>query len=62
MRKIALSLTDSVDLRVILSVLYVITEVIRTEISSESDEYCKLCEDFVQEISKRYISFISWHK
>lgn len=52
MRKIALSLTDSVDLRVILSVLYVITEVIRTEISSESTEYCKLCEDFVQDISE----------
>lgn len=39
MRKVAVSLNDSVDLRVILSVMYTIVEVIRTEMMNEESEY-----------------------
>uniref|UniRef100_U5EY75 Far11/STRP C-terminal domain-containing protein n=1 Tax=Corethrella appendiculata TaxID=1370023 RepID=U5EY75_9DIPT len=50
-RKIAVSLADSVDLRVILSVLYIITEVMREEIANPTTEYARLVEDFVYEIT-----------
>ncbi|KAG5678005.1 hypothetical protein PVAND_007716 [Polypedilum vanderplanki] len=51
-RKIAVSLADSVDLRVILSVLYIITEVMRAEKEISESEYKDLLEAFVQEISQ----------
>lgn len=51
MRKIAVSLADSIDLRVILSVLYIITEVMRAEKESKNQEYSQLVSNFVTEIS-----------
>lgn len=51
-RKIAVSLADSVDLRVILSVLYIITEVMRAEKEVVNSEHQVLVEAFVQEISQ----------
>uniref|UniRef100_A0A7G3AY58 Uncharacterized protein n=1 Tax=Lutzomyia longipalpis TaxID=7200 RepID=A0A7G3AY58_LUTLO len=50
MRKVAVSLADSVDLRVILSVLYIITEVIRNEMTGELEEYKHVVENFRQEL------------
>ena len=47
MRKLAVSLADSLDLRVILSVLYIMTEVLRTH----TDEDVR--ENFAAELSKR---------
>lgn len=55
MRKVAVSLADSVDLRIILSVLYIITEVIRAEKDNESDEYKLIVDNFSQEISNLFI-------
>lgn len=52
MRKVAVSLADSVDLRVILSVLYTITEVMRAEKVSDSTEYTGLVDNFTAELSK----------
>ncbi|XP_040166182.1 striatin-interacting protein 1 homolog isoform X2 [Anopheles arabiensis] len=51
MRKIAVSLADSIDLRVILSVLYIITEVMRAEKESKNQEYSQLVSNFVTEIT-----------
>ncbi|CAH1153784.1 unnamed protein product [Phaedon cochleariae] len=51
MRKIAISLADSQDLRVILSVLYTITEVIRNEKDCESTEYEQEVTSFCYEIA-----------
>uniref|UniRef100_A0A182MUP8 Far11/STRP C-terminal domain-containing protein n=1 Tax=Anopheles culicifacies TaxID=139723 RepID=A0A182MUP8_9DIPT len=51
LRKIAVSLADSIDLRVILSVLYIITEVMRAEKESKSQEYSQLVANFVTEIT-----------
>ncbi|KAL7037234.1 hypothetical protein ACKWTF_009123 [Chironomus riparius] len=51
-RKIAVSLADSVDLRVILSVLYIITEVMRAESERTDSEHLDLVDAFVQEISQ----------
>jgi hypothetical protein len=51
MRKIAVSLTDSQDLRVILSVLYTITEVIRNEKDSGSTEYQNEVEAFCTDLA-----------
>lgn len=48
----AVSLADSVDLRVILSVLYIITEVMRTEKEAGSEEYAQLVVNFTNEISE----------
>ncbi|KAL3278807.1 hypothetical protein HHI36_016330 [Cryptolaemus montrouzieri] len=50
MRKIAVSLADSQDLRVILSVLYTIVEVIRNESNSDSNEYKEITESFINDI------------
>lgn len=52
MRKVAVSLADSVDLRVILSVLYIITEVIRAEAAAGSEDYKQIVKSFTNEISK----------
>lgn len=48
----AVSLADSVDLRVILSVLYIITEVMRTEKEAGSEEYAQQVVNFTNEISE----------
>lgn len=52
MRKVAVSLADSVDLRIILSVLYIITEVIRAEKVAASDDFKDIAEQFSNELSK----------
>lgn len=51
-RKIAVSLADSVDLRVILSFLYIITEVMRAEQERTEDGNTDLVEAFIFEISQ----------
>jgi hypothetical protein len=51
-RKIAVSLADSADLRVILSVLYIITEVMRNEKETVDSEHSELVEAFIQEIGQ----------
>lgn len=51
-RKIAVSLADSVDLRVILSFLYIITEVMRAEKERTEGENEELVEAFISEISQ----------
>ncbi|CAH0562654.1 unnamed protein product [Brassicogethes aeneus] len=51
MRKIAVSLADSQDLRVILSVLYTITEVIRNEKATECTEFETDVDSFCYEIA-----------
>ncbi|XP_022215485.2 LOW QUALITY PROTEIN: striatin-interacting protein 1 homolog [Drosophila obscura] len=45
------TLVDSTDIRVILSVLYIITETIRDEREKGSEDYKDLAESFVQEIN-----------
>ncbi|XP_045475787.1 striatin-interacting protein 1 [Harmonia axyridis] len=50
MRKVAVSLADSQDLRIILSVLYTIAEVVRNETNSESTEYKEVIEAFINDI------------
>ncbi|XP_018330391.1 striatin-interacting protein 1 isoform X2 [Agrilus planipennis] len=51
MRKIAISLADSQDLRVILSVLYIFVEVMRNEKCSELREYEAEVESFYLELT-----------
>jgi len=51
MRKLAVSLADSIDLRVILSVLYIITEVMREELRNvEHSEYKDNVEAFKEDL------------
>lgn len=50
-RKVAVSLADSIDLRIILSVLYIITEVMRAEKSADG-EFRQQVDDFIVEISE----------
>lgn len=45
------TLADSADLRVILSVLYTITETIRNEKDKDSEDYRKIADSFVQDIN-----------
>jgi len=45
------TLVDSTDIRVILSVLYIITETIRDERERGSEDYKELADSFVQEIN-----------
>ncbi|XP_012252405.1 striatin-interacting protein 1 homolog [Athalia rosae] len=55
LRKLAVSLADSVDLRVILSVLYIITEVMRVEaLNIENSPYRKHVEAFKEELVNPY--------
>ncbi|XP_011308613.1 striatin-interacting protein 1 homolog [Fopius arisanus] len=55
MRKLAVSLADSVDLRIILSVLYIITEVMREESKSlESTPYKDNVSNFKEELIQVY--------
>lgn len=51
LRKVAVSLADSVDLRLILSVLYIITEVIRAEAEAGSKDFSEIAEAFTSELS-----------
>lgn len=51
MRKVAVSLADSIDLRIILSVLYIMTEVIRTEKVAGSADFKEIVESFTNELS-----------
>lgn len=46
-----MSLADSADLRVIISVLYIMTEVIRHEKENEAEDYESVAESFTNEIS-----------
>lgn len=52
LRKPAVSLTDSTDLRIILSVLYTITEVMRCPQESDTDEMKRMRETFRSDISQ----------
>lgn len=61
MRKVAVSLADSVDLRVILSVLYIITEVIRAEKVTCSEDYKEIAESFSNELSEYLILYVYLH-
>lgn len=53
MRKLAVSLADSWDLRIILSVFYTIVEVFRSSQEEDSDEFKKIQEEFRTEIGKK---------
>lgn len=53
MRKLAVSLADSIDLRIILSVLYIITEVMREELRNiKHSEYKENVESFKEDLGK----------
>ncbi|XP_023209422.1 striatin-interacting protein 1-like [Centruroides sculpturatus] len=52
LRKPAVSLGDSTDLRVILSVLYTFVEVMRVSSESDTDEILRLAENFQNELSQ----------
>lgn len=52
MRKLAVSLTDSSDLRVILSVFYTIVEVFRCTQEEDSEDFKRVQEEFRAEICK----------
>jgi len=58
MRKLAVSLADSGDLRVILSVFYTIVEVLRHNQEDDSDECKQIQEEFRAEICKTHSYFI----
>lgn len=58
MRKLAISLTDSADLRVILSVIYIIAEIMREEMKIlENSEYKQNVESFKDELSISFCVF-----
>lgn len=50
MRKLAVFLADSQDLRIILSVLYTMTEVIRNEKENMTSEHEAIVDSFTQEL------------
>ena len=59
MRKLAVSLADSEDLRLILSVLYIITEVMREESKNlETSPYKGNFETFKEELSECHLFFV----
>lgn len=49
-RKIAVSLADSIDLRTILSILYIITEVMWAEKQNDSEDFRKIVSAFQMDI------------
>lgn len=51
LRKLTVSLADSTDLRVVLSVIYTIIEVMRVELDGETEEHKKKREAFKSELS-----------
>lgn len=51
-RKMTVSLADSTDLRIILSILYIITEVIWAEKQDANSEYKDHVESFCNELSE----------
>lgn len=51
-RKMTVSLADSTDLRIILSILYIITEVIWAEKQDTNSEYKDYVESFSSELSE----------
>ncbi|KAI5644394.1 hypothetical protein NE865_03501 [Phthorimaea operculella] len=53
-RKLAESLADSTNLRVILSVLYLITEYMRTEKENPESEYAHLVKNFKEELGQPF--------
>lgn len=58
MRKLAVSLADSSDLRVILSVFYTIVEVLRHSQEDDSDECKQIQDEFRAEICKMCSCFL----
>ncbi|CAD7094173.1 unnamed protein product [Hermetia illucens] len=54
MLKVAVSLSDSMDLRVILSVLYIITETIRAEKENDSADYKAVVDSFTNDLNTQY--------
>lgn len=52
MRKLAVSLADSPDLRVILSVIYIVVEVMRNIQDDDTDHWKNTCEIFRNDICK----------
>lgn len=59
MRKLAVSLADSIDLRVILSVLYIMTEVMREELKDiEHSEYKDNVEAFKEDLGMSLCLYI----
>lgn len=58
MRKLAVSLADSIDLRVILSVLYIMTEVMREELKNiKQSEYRDNVESFKEDLGTSFFKF-----
>jgi len=53
-RKLAVSLADSSDLRVILSVFYTMVEVLRCQKEEDSEEYKQIQEEFKLEITQAF--------
>ncbi len=51
-RKPAVSLADSAELRVILSILYTIVETVRSKSEHDSDEFEELKQNFKIELGK----------
>ena len=62
MRKLAVSLADSSDLRVILSVFYTIVEVLRCNQDEDEEEFKHIQEEFRAEICMHILMKNTWQK